>query len=195
MTTPSPQAPRLKCQPHRRITWWLALLLTATTTHLSSASHSSSTKYQKLVQLRGGGFHSDDGGFSSSGNMNDEDLDEYIEFLLAAADNEVSESENPLFKKKTKRPPEAEEPARAILASTITTGDESMTEAAASSNDAELELETSAADDSVHVEIETVEIPSEPVVEETVVDEVPADEEVLQEGNDFLEQETKTEEK
>jgi hypothetical protein len=62
--------------------------------YLSSLTTVQQQQQQQLLAttlLRGGTSS------SSSSSFSDEDLDEYIEFILAAADGQVSESENPLF--------------------------------------------------------------------------------------------------
>ena len=66
---------------------------------------------------------SDGGGstFSSGGGIDDEDLDEYIDFLIAHADGKVPESENPLFKKKKKPSVLDEQEPQVVLASSTTT--------------------------------------------------------------------------
>ena len=49
------------------------------------------------IIIRGGGFTEE--GESSVGDIDDEELDEYIEFLLQVADRKVTELENPLYKR------------------------------------------------------------------------------------------------
>lgn len=52
------------------------------------------------MTLRGGASNGPGGGGDSSvGDLDDDELDEYIDFLLAAADDKVTEVDNPLFKR------------------------------------------------------------------------------------------------
>jgi hypothetical protein len=83
-----------------------------------SANHNVHSKHKMLSSLRGGGIFNKDKnantnvdvtsaaadmnsievGAAEEDELTDEDLDEYIEFLLAYADDLASESDNPLFK-------------------------------------------------------------------------------------------------
>ncbi|MGK3745779.1 MAG: hypothetical protein ACI90V_012640, partial [Bacillariaceae sp.] len=83
-----------------------------------SANHNVHSKHKMLSSLRGGGIFNKDKnantnvdvtsaaadmnsievGAAEEDDLTDEDLDEYIEFLLAYADDLASESDNPLFK-------------------------------------------------------------------------------------------------
>ena len=111
----------------------------------SSSSSSSSTarkpqhplwKLPLLRQLQGGAdvndvqLSSKDGGSA----LNDEDLDEYIEFLLAAADGEASESENPLFRTTRRTPGEEAGEETVLLASTTTTTEAATTDTTTSTD-------------------------------------------------------------
>lgn len=61
-----------------------------------------------LLETRGGYIESGGGDDSSVGDIDDEELDEYIEFLLQAAERKVTESENPLLKRLQKVASDAE---------------------------------------------------------------------------------------
>lgn len=89
----------------RRQQWILLLFLLSLLLPIADAKSSSASPPATLIRWRGGfsgasgGGGGGGGGESSAGDIDDEELDEYIDFLLAAAEDKVTEDENPLFKR------------------------------------------------------------------------------------------------
>ena len=76
-----------------------AIAIAAIGTHapLATAVKSINNPLHRVANLRGGSSTTPSGG-GSGDQLNDEDLDEYIDFLLAYADDKATEEDNPLFK-------------------------------------------------------------------------------------------------
>jgi len=98
----------------------MAIIITVIGTHNVLANAKSMHRHLHhpfhLTHLRGGSIN--DGNVPSGGGgpqLNDEDLDEYIDFLLAYADDKATEEDNPLFRNEVDDAPLLEDREETML--------------------------------------------------------------------------------